>query len=116
MSAIRFVAGKQGKGRLASDTIQLLCRVKANVNANREGIAAVTDQLIDTCVAAQARGQANTAIKAVIAKMLKVPKSDVDIAKGTKSREKTITVHVGADITPAEEIARVRALLSSSRA
>lgn len=115
MSAIRFVAGKQAKGRHPTHTIQLLCRVKPNVNVNREGVTAVTDQVIDVCVAAQAReGQANTAIEAVIARALKVPKSCVKITKGVKSREKTIAIHMGADITPAEEIERVKVLLSSS--
>ncbi|KAF1357824.1 hypothetical protein EJ07DRAFT_28317, partial [Lizonia empirigonia] len=72
-------------------TIQLLCHVKPGASANREGITAVTDNMIDICVTAQARGR-NTAIRIVIAKTLKIPKSDVDIAKGMKSREKTATI------------------------
>ncbi|XPS98838.1 hypothetical protein M3J09_008032 [Ascochyta lentis] len=114
-SSVRFVAGKQAKGRLATGTIQLLCHVKPGANANREGITVVTDEMIDVCVAAQAReGEANAAVRTVIAKTLKVPKSDVEIAKGGKSREKTVAVHVGANVTPAEEIERIRALLLSS--
>lgn len=75
----------------------------------------MTDEVIDICVAAQAReGEANTAVRTVIAKTLKVPKSDVNIAKGMKSREKTVTIQMGPKITPATEIERVRALLSSS--
>lgn len=115
MSAIRFVVGKATKGRPLTGTIQLFCHVKPGASANREGITAVTDEVIDICVAAQAReGEANAAVRAVIAKTLKVPKSDVDIAKGMKSREKTVAIQMGPDITPAIEIERFRALLSSS--
>lgn len=112
MSAIRFVAGKAAKGRIATGTIQLSCHVKPGANANREGISAVTDDIIDVCVAAQARdGEANAAVRAVIAKTLKVPKSDVEITKGLKSREKTVAIQLGRDVTPSEEVERVRALL-----
>jgi uncharacterized protein YggU (UPF0235/DUF167 family) len=115
MSAIRFVAARNIKGQHAAGAIQLLCHVKPGVNVNREGIAAVTDEAIDICVAAQAReGEANMAVRVVIAKTLKVPKSSVDIAKGMKSREKTVTIQMSTSITPAEEIERIRALLSSS--
>ncbi|KAJ8109579.1 hypothetical protein OPT61_g7357 [Boeremia exigua] len=115
MSAIRFVAGKAAKGRLTAGTIQLFCHVKPGASASREGIIAVNDDIIDICVAAQAReGEANTAVRTVLARTLKVPKSDVDIAKGTKSRDKTVSIQVGANITPAEEVERIRTLLLSS--
>ncbi|KAF2625067.1 YggU-like protein, partial [Macroventuria anomochaeta] len=79
--------------RIATGTIQLLCHVKPGASARREGITAVTDEIIDVCVAAQARdGEANTAVRTVIAKTLKVPKSNVEIAKGMKSREKTVAI------------------------
>lgn len=115
MSAIRFVAGKQIKGRAATGTIQLLCHVKPGASANREGITAMTDKVIDVCVAAQAReGEANTAVRNVIAKTLKVPKSNVEITKGMKSREKTVAIQIGPNSTPAEEMERMQALLLSS--
>lgn len=117
MSGIRFVAGKAAKGRTAIGTIQLLCHVKPGASANREGIAAVTNDAIEICVASQAReGEANTAVRGLIAKILKVPKSDVDITRGLKSRDKTITVRMGHNMTPAQEIERIRVLLSSSAA
>ncbi|KAF2994287.1 hypothetical protein E8E13_003443 [Curvularia kusanoi] len=112
MSAVRFVAGKAAKGRIATGTIQLSCHVKSGASANREGILAVTDEVIDLCVAAQAReGEANAAVRAVIAKTLKVPKSDVEITKGLKSREKIVAIQLGRDVTPGEEVERIRALL-----
>lgn len=113
MSAIRFVAGKKAKGRIATGSIQLLCHVKPG--ASREGVVAVTDEVIDICVAAQAReGEANTAVRNVIAKTVGVPKSDVEIAKGMKSREKTVAIQMDAGIAPAQEIERMKALLLSS--
>lgn len=115
MSVIRFVAGKAAKGDLATGTIQLLCHVKPDVSAAREGITAVTEEVIEVCVAAQAReGEANAAVRTVIAKALKVPKSDVEILKGMKSRQKTIAVQIGANTTPAEEVERMRVVLSSN--
>lgn len=117
MSVVRFVAGKAAKGRVAAGTIQLLCHVKPGASANREGITSVTDDMIDICVAAQAReGEANTAVRIVIAQTLKIPKSDVGIAKGMKSREKTVTIRIGPNITPADEVQRIRTLLSSMTA
>jgi uncharacterized protein YggU (UPF0235/DUF167 family) len=63
--AIRFFAAK-GKAQVAY--IQLLCHVKPGVNANREGIAAVSDEAIEVCVAAQAKeGEANKAVREVVA-------------------------------------------------
>ena len=117
MSAIRFTAGKAAKARTSTGIIQLLCHVKPGVSANREGITALTEAAIDVCVTAQAReGEANAAIRTVIARTLKVPKSYVEITKGLKSREKTITIQMGEHITPDREIERIRVLLSSSMA
>ena len=115
MSVVRFLANKAAKGRPAPGTIQLLCHVKPGASVNREGITAVTDEAIDICVAAQAReGEANKAVTKVIAEILKLPKSDVEVVKGMKSRDKTVSIQMGPDITPAQEIERIRALLSSS--
>ncbi|ORX92629.1 hypothetical protein BCR34DRAFT_594859 [Clohesyomyces aquaticus] len=116
--AIRFVAGK---GPKAQGSIQLLCHVKPGVSANREGIAAVTDETIEVCVAAQAReGEANKAVREVIAETIrlasKIPKSDVEILKGMKSREKTVLVSniVGKGKTAEEEIERIKIILQDS--
>lgn len=115
MSAIRYVAGTAAGGRITTGSIHLLCHVKPGASANREGITAVTDDVIDVCVAAQAReGEANAAVRTVVAKTLKVPKSHVDIAKGMKSRDKTVSIEVGTDITPSEKVERIKALLLSS--
>lgn len=108
---IRFLAGKASKAKTGS--IQLLCHVKPGVSANREGIGAVTDEGIEVRVAAQAKeGEANKAVREVIAEALKVPKSDVDIIKGLKSREKTVVIsNVIGSQTPEEQIERFKNIL-----
>ncbi|KAF2268634.1 YggU-like protein [Lojkania enalia] len=114
-SSIRFIAAKGAKS--SGGSIQLLCHVKPGVNATREGIAAVTEERIDVFVAAQAReGEANKAVREVIARALSIPKSDVDISKGMKSREKTITVNNinTKNTTAEEEIERIKTTLQKS--
>ena len=67
--AIRFITVKGGT-KTQSASIQLLCHVKPGVSANREGIAAVTTDAIELCVAARPReGEANKAVREVIAEV-----------------------------------------------
>ncbi|KAH7115168.1 hypothetical protein B0J11DRAFT_584474 [Dendryphion nanum] len=90
------------------------CRVKPGVNAKREGIGAVTEEGIEVCVAAQAReGEANKAVQSIIAGILKVPKSDVTITKGLKSRDKIVTINnlSFGDGTANDEIERIKIVL-----
>jgi uncharacterized protein YggU (UPF0235/DUF167 family) len=106
-AAIRYVASK--------GAVQLFCRVKPGVSANRQGVAAVTSDAIEVCVAAQARdGDANKAVRDVIAAALRVPKSDVEITKGSKGREKQIAINVGTARAGDDEVERVKALLLGS--
>jgi uncharacterized protein YggU (UPF0235/DUF167 family) len=110
VSAIRFATKQSAKN--CRGTVQLLCHVKPGVSANREGIAAVSDGRIEMCVAAQPKdGEANKAVREVIAGALRVAKSDVEVIKGMKSREKTVAVQIGVRGTAAEEVNRVRAVL-----
>jgi uncharacterized protein (TIGR00251 family) len=112
--AIRFIAAKS---KTQSGTIQLLCHVKPGVKAKREGIAAVTDDSIELCVSAQAReGEANKAVREMIAAVLKVPKSDVEVAKGMKSREKTVVVSnlKMGDRKAEQEVERIKIILQES--
>jgi uncharacterized protein YggU (UPF0235/DUF167 family) len=48
--------------------------------------------------------------------VLKVPKSDVEITRGMKSREKTVAIHSAFDknVTPQKEIERIKAMLQES--
>ncbi|KAF2739531.1 hypothetical protein EJ04DRAFT_559874 [Polyplosphaeria fusca] len=97
-------------------TIQLLCRIKPGTSASREGITAVSHEHIDMCVAARARrGDANTAVVKVLADALKIPKSDVEIVKGHKSRDKTIIVgRASSDAKLEDELAKVNTTLQES--
>ncbi|KAI4606688.1 hypothetical protein J4E80_010000 [Alternaria sp. BMP 0032] len=108
--AIRFVASKSAKN--SSGTVHLLCHVKPGVRAQREGIAAVSDERIEICVAAQPKdGEANRAVREVIADALRVAKSDVEVVKGMKSRDKTVVVQTSLKGTAEEEVNRIRAVL-----
>lgn len=117
LPAIRIITPKSAKPRSTTTLVHLLCHVKPGVNAQREGISAVTDSHIEVCVAAQAReGEANKAVREVIADALGVPKSDVSIARGMKSREKTVEVALNHDSkkemkSPEEEIQRIKSVL-----
>ena len=47
----------------------------------------------------------------VIAGALRVAKSDVEVVKGMKSRDKTVVVQTGLKGTAEEEVNRIRAVL-----
>jgi uncharacterized protein YggU (UPF0235/DUF167 family) len=62
--AVRFVAPST---KLGNGSIQLQCHVKPGTTKQREGILAITEDVIELCVAAQAReGEANKAVKGLI--------------------------------------------------
>ncbi|KAF2746914.1 DUF167-domain-containing protein [Sporormia fimetaria CBS 119925] len=108
--AIRLLLSKSPKP--TSTILHLLCHVKPGVSAKREGINSVTNDCITVCVSAQAKeGEANKAVREVLAEVLKVPKSDVSIAKGMKSREKTVEVVLDGKTGGEEEVERVRKML-----
>jgi len=88
--AIRLVTTST---KALSRTIHLQCHVKPGASKQREGILSVSDSVIELCVSAQAReGEANKAVRELISDVLKVPKSDVEVIKGFKSREKTLAI------------------------
>jgi uncharacterized protein YggU (UPF0235/DUF167 family) len=81
----------------------------------REGIAAVSDERVEICVAAHPKdGEANKAVREVIAGVLRVAKSDVEVIKGMKSREKMVAVRTDVKGTAEEEVNRVRAVLEGT--
>ncbi|KAF3763792.1 hypothetical protein M406DRAFT_341214 [Cryphonectria parasitica EP155] len=86
---IQYVAGSKNK----LPTVYLQCRVKPGASKVREGVAALTDDAVELCVTAAAReGEANKAVLAVLSEVLGVPKSDLQITRGMKSRDKTVAV------------------------
>lgn len=51
--------------------------------------------MIDVCVSAQPRdGEANKAVRIVFSEALRCPKTDVEVVKGLKSKEKTVGIAV----------------------
>ncbi|KZL63977.1 TSA family protein, partial [Colletotrichum tofieldiae] len=89
-AAVRFVAGTK-KSPLG--TLYLQCHVKPGASRVREGVMAVTEGSVELCVAAQAReGEANKAVLKLLSEVLGLPKSDLAITQGLKSRDKTVAV------------------------
>ncbi|KAG2412766.1 hypothetical protein HFD88_010323 [Aspergillus terreus] len=73
--------------------LHISCNVKPNSSGHREGITAVGAEKIDVCVAAVPRkGEANVAVARLFAQILRVPKSNVDVIRGLKSRDKVISI------------------------
>ncbi|OOF92176.1 hypothetical protein ASPCADRAFT_408768 [Aspergillus carbonarius ITEM 5010] len=73
--------------------LQVSCHVKPDASSNREGITAIGTDRVDVCVAAVPRkGEANAAVSRVLAQVFQVPKSNVEVIRGLKSREKTLTI------------------------
>lgn len=111
-AAVRWFAGSA-----AGSTVRLLCHVKPGVSATRVGISAVTHDYVEVCVAGQPRdGEANNSVVKVIAEAVKVPKSNVQIMKGLRSRQKVVDIEVTTQTSPEKKVDWVRnALLASSR-
>ncbi|KAF2147289.1 uncharacterized protein K452DRAFT_4928 [Aplosporella prunicola CBS 121167] len=113
-AAVRFIAAKGAKGSLGS--ISLSCHVKPGASAKREGINDLTPDCIELCVSAQAKeGEANKAVQKLIAEVLGVPKSDVEVAKGMKSRDKTVMVYnMSKNKSPEEHVLFTRNALQAA--
>lgn len=110
--AMRFVASSTK----ALGSVHLHCRVKPGASKQREGVLSITNDVIEVCVAAQAReGESNKAVRGVISDILRVPKSEVEIVKGSKSRDKTLAI-TGIDAKGDEQgcIAKIRDQLQNA--
>ncbi|KAK4203603.1 hypothetical protein QBC40DRAFT_274609 [Triangularia verruculosa] len=84
-------------------TLYMHCNVKPGASKNREGIASVGEDAVEICVAAQAReGEANKAVIKVLSEVLDLPKSNLEITQGHKSRNKTVAV-IGSWVNSGEE-------------
>lgn len=111
--ALWYVAGTK---KSPHGTLCINCSVKPGASKAREGITSVTDDAVEVCVAAQAReGGANKAVVKVLSEALDLPKSDLQITQGLKSRHKTIAV-VGAWVSAGEDecLTRVRQYLDQA--
>ncbi|KAH8757357.1 hypothetical protein F5883DRAFT_161342 [Diaporthe sp. PMI_573] len=86
---LQYVAGAKKK----PPTVYLRCHVKPGASKVREGITALTDSTIELCVSAVPKdGESNKAVLAVLSEALDVPKSDLQITRGAKSRDKVIAL------------------------
>ncbi|KAK8050144.1 hypothetical protein PG994_011874 [Apiospora phragmitis] len=84
---IYLVKGK----RNAPSSLHIRCHVKPGADKVREGVLAVSDDAVELCVAAAPRnGESNKAVVQVLSNALKIPKMDLRIVQGLKSRDKTI--------------------------
>lgn len=64
---LRYVAATK---KSANGTLYLQCHVKPGASKVREGIASVTDNVVEVCVAAQPRdGESNKAVLEVLCKV-----------------------------------------------
>jgi uncharacterized protein len=112
MTAVQFIAGK---GKKALSKLSLSCRVKPGASSKREGILSVNDETVELCVAAQAKeGEANKAVRELLAEVLNVAKSDVEIAKGMRSRNKTVLVNMAGSKSESEGVDEVLSLLHNA--
>ncbi|KAK2609756.1 hypothetical protein N8I77_003242 [Diaporthe amygdali] len=86
---LQYVAGAKTK----PPTVYMRCHVKPGASKVREGITALTDSTIELCVSAVPKdGESNKAVLTVLSEALNVPKSDLQITRGAKSRDKIIAL------------------------
>ncbi|KAK3388543.1 hypothetical protein B0T20DRAFT_97938 [Sordaria brevicollis] len=95
--ALWFVASKASKKssspQAGGGTIFIHCHVKPGASKQREGVTSLTEEAVEICVAAQAKeGEANKAVVKVLSEALNIPKSNLEITQGLKSRAKTVAV------------------------
>ncbi|KAF2436126.1 YggU-like protein [Tothia fuscella] len=103
MAAVRYIASKSRK--TIPGFLHLSCHVKPGASSEREGILSVTDSAIVLCVAAPARGgEANKAVRELLANVLQVSKSEVEVIKGLKSKYKILSVQLQANRQTESEI------------
>lgn len=85
-SAIRFVA-KTGM-------VQLHLKVKPGVSRAQQGITAIGEEYIELGLASQPRdGLANKEAIEVLSRVLEIPKTRMELVRGAKGRDKTVTVN-----------------------
>ncbi|KAK4231935.1 hypothetical protein QBC38DRAFT_464932 [Podospora fimiseda] len=90
-------------------TLFMNCHIKPGASKNREGIAEISEEAVELCVAAQAReGEANKGVIKVLSEVFDLPKSNLQIVNGLKSKNKTVAV-VGSWVSSGEEESLKRA-------
>ncbi|KAJ2904116.1 hypothetical protein MKZ38_008834 [Zalerion maritima] len=119
-AAIRFVLNTTKSKKVPSSsastgTYYLRCHVKPGASKDREGVAGLTNDLIELCVSARAReGEANKAVVKVLSDILQVPKSELQITQGLKSRDKTVALNTRVAGAPEHFVGTLRERLEKS--
>lgn len=112
-AALWYVVGTK---KSPHGTLYMQCHIKPGASKNREGVTAVGEDAVEICVAAQAKeGEANKAVIKILSEVLDLPKSNLEITHGHKSRSKTVAV-VGPWVNSCEEecMKRVRDYLDKA--
>lgn len=93
---VRFVVSPK---RPTLGAIHIQLHVKPGAHKDREGITSVTETAVNLCVSAQAReGEANKAVISILSETLALPRSKLQLARGLKSKDKTVVLDdVGSD-------------------
>jgi uncharacterized protein (TIGR00251 family) len=87
----------------------LLLRVRVQPRASHEGVEGVQgDRLRMRVSAPPVEGAANTRVVLVLAELLGIPRTQLTVTRGAKSREKDLLIH-GAATRAAELAARLQA-------
>jgi uncharacterized protein (TIGR00251 family) len=89
LGPIRLI--KNGAAKSSSILIELHLRVKPGASKMRQGISTVRYDAVELCVAAPPRdGEANKAVVQVLSAALGVPKSTLQVVRGSRSRDKVV--------------------------
>jgi uncharacterized protein len=81
------------KNSAPSILLELHLHVKPGASKVRQGISAIGSDAVELCVAAPPRdGEANKAVVEVLSGVLGVPKSTLQVVRGSKSRDKVVLV------------------------
>ncbi|KAI9643639.1 hypothetical protein NHQ30_008261 [Ciborinia camelliae] len=81
--------------KIVKERVHLQCHVKPNSSASRVGIKTPSDQSssLEVCVSSPARdNEANESVVEVLSRILKCPKTDLEVIRGKKSRDKVVAV------------------------
>ncbi|KAF2402460.1 YggU-like protein [Trichodelitschia bisporula] len=111
LPTIRFLPSKPP----SPACLHLTVHVKPSARKQRDRILSLAPSAIELCVSAPARdGEANKAVRELIAEVLRLPTSSVTIARGHKAREKTLVVPAAPGKAEDEVVEGVRAALEEA--
>ncbi|KAJ8063565.1 hypothetical protein OCU04_007437 [Sclerotinia nivalis] len=96
--------------KIVKQTVHLSCHVKPNVSASRVGIKPFSDtsSSIEVSVAGPARdNEANEGVVELLSRILRCPKTDLEVVRGKKSRDKVIAYRSLEDLLKNDSLAEM---------